>query len=238
MPPTYRERLRLEGVTLAGCGMLGSLVLLVAASESRADPMNTVVQLVGVALLLAWLGPRSVRRAVAAAEPLFSPNVGSGEPTPLWQLPVVVVGLAVLAGELAGWDAGLRVTLGCVLVGLTQFVFLEPMVAVRERSNRCRYFRVKGSRILRGTRLGYVVDKSALRRVRDHGPDAPSDAADDQDVAEVAPAGGGGEDAGEAQEGDRTSGSDEPGVGSAGATEVAGDREAGAGEEPDGLGER
>lgn len=156
-PPTYRARLRSEGLALAASGLLGTVVLLIATADSRRGTASTVVQLVIVALLLAWLGPRSVHRAVAEAEPLFTPALGSGEPTPLWQLPAIVVGLTLLAGEIAGWGAGLRVTLGCVLVGLTQAFVLARIVALNERASGRTYLRVKGSRILRGTRLGYTL---------------------------------------------------------------------------------
>ena len=63
---------------------------------------------------------------------------------------------AALAGLPAGWDAGLRVTGGCVLVGFTQGLALERLVAADERVTARTYFRIKGSRILRGTRLGYI----------------------------------------------------------------------------------
>ena len=49
----------------------------------------------------------------------------TGEPTPLWKPPLVLIVLAsafVVPGELGlgavGWDAGLRITGGCLLVGL------------------------------------------------------------------------------------------------------------------------
>ena len=77
--------------------------------------------------------PRSVRRALASSRPVGVGQVGTGEPTPLWQLPVIVAGLTGLAGGLAGWDAGVRVTGGCLLVGLAQAVLLERLVAARER---------------------------------------------------------------------------------------------------------
>jgi hypothetical protein len=154
-PPTYRQRLRVEGATLAACGAIGTIVLLAGVDQARRGPASTGVQLLVVALLLAWLGPRSVRRAIASSEPREAGQLGSGEATPLWQLPVIVVVLSGAAGALGGWDAGLRVTGGCVLVGLAQLILLERLVAARERELRRRYYRVPGSRILRGTRLGY-----------------------------------------------------------------------------------
>lgn len=155
-PPSYRERLRREGAALALSGSAGTVVLLLASSEADRGPLSTVVQLAIVAALLAWLGPRSVRSAIDGAEQVLRKDAGSGEPTPLWQLPAIVAALTGIAGLLAGWDAGLRVTLGCVLVGLAQAVLLERIVAADESRTGRRYFRVAGSRILKGTRLGYL----------------------------------------------------------------------------------
>jgi hypothetical protein len=154
-PPTYRRRLRVEGATLAACGAIGTIILLAGVREARRSPTSTGVQLVVVAVLLGWLGPRSVRRAISSSTPCATGQLGSGEATPLWQLPVIVLVLAAAAGLLGGWDAGLRVTGGCVLVGLAQLILLERLVAARERELGRRYYRVPGSRILRGTRLGY-----------------------------------------------------------------------------------
>lgn len=156
VPPSYRERLRSEGRALALSGAAGTIVLLLASSETDRGPLSTAVQLAIVAALLALLGPRSVHAAIEGSEQILLKDVGSGEPTPLWQLPAIVLGLAMLAGLLAGWDAGLRVTLGCVLVGLAQAVLLERIVAADEERTGRRYFRVAGSRILRGTKLGYL----------------------------------------------------------------------------------
>jgi len=154
VPPTYRQRLRREGLALEACGAIGTGALLAVTSQTRRGPASTAGQLIALALLLAWLGPRSVRRAIATSEPRSLPDVGSGEPTPLWQLPLIVAALTAIAGLLAGWDAGVRVTGGCVLVGLTQGVVLERLVAAHERATARTYFRVAGSRILRGTRSG------------------------------------------------------------------------------------
>ena len=156
MPPTYHERLRLEGGVLAACGTVGSLVLLATVSQARRGPVSTIAQLLVVAAMLAWLGRRSVRRALAASEPRAAAGIGSGEPTPLWQLPLIVAVLAVGAGLLGGWDAGLRVTGGCALVGLAQSVPLAGLVAADERAASRVHFRLAGSRILRGTRLGWL----------------------------------------------------------------------------------
>ena len=158
MPPSYRRRLRVEGATLALSGAAGTAALLAFVGEdATANPVSTAVQLGVVAALLAWLGPRSVRRAIAAAiEPAPGARL-SGEPTPLWQLPCIVAVLATPFGALGAWDASLRVTLGCVLVGLTQAAVLERIVAAGERTSGERYVRLPGSRLLRGTRLGRLT---------------------------------------------------------------------------------
>jgi hypothetical protein len=86
---------------------------------------------------------------------------GSGEPTPLWQLPLIVAGLAATfvglqeVNDRAGWDAALRITGGCTLVGLAQALVLERIVAADEERQGRVYFRRPGSRILRGTKLGF-----------------------------------------------------------------------------------
>jgi len=156
VPPTYRVRLRLEGRALALTGTVGFVVLLVFVGEAHRSPLSTVIQLGILAMLVAWLGPASARRAMVGAEQRPMKDLGSGEPTPLWQLPAIVVALTALAGLLAGWDAGLRVSAGCVLVGLGQAILLERVVGAEEATSRRRFFRVAGSRILRGTRLGYI----------------------------------------------------------------------------------
>jgi hypothetical protein len=156
VPPTYRQRLRIEGLGLALCGAIGTIVLLALSAQAQRDPLSTAGQLAVVALLLAWLGPRSVRRAIAASESRSERDLGSGEPTPLWRLPLIVVVLAGAAGLVAGWDAGVRVTGGCALVGLAQALVLERIVAADEHETGRKYFRIAGSRILRGTRLGHI----------------------------------------------------------------------------------
>jgi len=161
-PPTYRERLRIEGLTLAASGAAGSAGLLVLKTEQATRwPLNTAGQLAVVAGLLGWLGPRATRGWLDRADELAPGEEGTGEPTPLWHLPVIVTGLTatfVALGEVsdrAGWDAGLRVTLGCTLVGLAQAVLLERIVAGHEREHGRRYFRAAGSRLLRGTKVGW-----------------------------------------------------------------------------------
>jgi hypothetical protein len=58
--------------------------------------------------------------------------------------------------DAAGWDAGLRVTGGCLLVGLAQAVRYERIVAADEGGRGRRYFRIPGSRLIRGTLLGFT----------------------------------------------------------------------------------
>ncbi len=152
---TYRRRLRVEGLTLTGCGALGSVVLLALTDQARRMPLSTAGQLAFVAVLLGWLGPRGLRRSIAASRPLADDAPVSGEPTPLWQAPLAVAGLTLIAGRLGGWDAGLRVTLGCLLVGLGQAVLLERLVAGAERTSGRIFLRVPESSWFRGTRLGY-----------------------------------------------------------------------------------
>ena len=160
--PTYRERLRLEGLTLAACGAVGSVgILALRTEQATRGPLSTLAQLAVVAALLAWLMPRSARRSMESSEEVAPGAEGSGEPTPLWQLPLIVAGLTATfvalqeVNDRAGWDAGLRITGGCTLVGLAQAVLLERVVASDEERRGRVYFRRPGSRILRGTRLGH-----------------------------------------------------------------------------------
>ena len=161
-PPSYRDRLRLEGAALAAVGLLGSAAILAARPEQATrGPLTTAGQLAVVAGLLGWFGPRVTRRTLERSVPVAPGEEGTGEPTPLWHLPLVVGGLTatfVALGEVnsrAGWDAGLRITLGCVLVGAAQAVLLERVVAADEQRRGRRYLRVTGSRLGRGTRLGW-----------------------------------------------------------------------------------
>jgi hypothetical protein len=154
---TYLHRLRLEGAVLAACGAIGTLGLLAATSQSRNGPLSTAWQLVVVALLLLWLGPRGVRHSIADSSLLPEDQIGSGEPTPLWHIALIVVVLAAIAGTIAGWDAGIRVTGGCLLVGAVQALLLAHVVDAEERRTGRTFYRIAGSRILKGTRLGYVT---------------------------------------------------------------------------------
>ena len=165
VPPTYRQRLRIEGLGLALCGAIGTIVLLAVSAQAHGDPLSTAGQ-----LAVRGAAPRvarpalGARRAIAASESRSERDLGSGEPTPVWRLPLIVVVLAGAAGWVAGWDAGVRVTGGCVLVGLAQALVLERVVAADEDETGRKYFRIAGSRILRGTRLGYIGGDRAASR--------------------------------------------------------------------------
>ncbi len=112
-----------------------------------------------VAVLCAWLGPHYARKWMAAAEPAVDGGV-SGEPTPLWQLPAITAALTLAVAVPTGmWDAGLRVTGGCALVGLMQAALMAPLVAREERRSGRRFVRMPGSRIGRGTRLGWTATR-------------------------------------------------------------------------------
>jgi hypothetical protein len=164
MPPTYRDRLRAEGLTLAASGAAGSVLLVALVPESRRWPLNTAAQLAVVVAILEWAGRRYVPRWLDEAREIEE-GEEAGDPTPLWQLPLIMCGLAAVFGLLpqtglpgsdrAGWDAGLRITGGCLLVGAAQALRYERMVGADERARRRRYFRVPGSRLGR-TRLGFV----------------------------------------------------------------------------------
>jgi hypothetical protein len=152
VPPTYRHRLRLEGAWLAACGAAGSAALLATTEEARRWPLNTAGQLALTAAIAIPVGRAIARRAVAAAADREPAEIGSGQPTPLWMHPLIVAGLTSLVVvprelgvEAAGWDAGLRVTAGCAIVGLTQAIAIERAVAAAERANGRTYYRVKGS---------------------------------------------------------------------------------------------
>ena len=166
MPPTYLERLRVEGLALAFCGVVGSAVLVGFVPASRRMPLNTIGQLAVVALLLEWLGRRQVRRWLREAHELAPGEEGSGEPTALWMLPPIMIGLGAFfvllpetglpGSQAAGWDAGLRITGGCVVVGLAQALRLASLVKAEEERTGRRFLRVRGSKLLGGTKLGYV----------------------------------------------------------------------------------
>lgn len=158
--PTYRARLRLEGSVLAACGLIGSIVLVLADERTTANGLSTVLQLLVVAALLVWFGPRSVHRAVAQALPAGEVQP-TGEPTPLWQLPLIVAALVTPFLLFGAWDAGLRVTGGCLLVGLAQAILLERVVARHEDEQGRRFVRAPGSRLFRGTQLAWALEAAS-----------------------------------------------------------------------------
>jgi len=160
--PSYRECLIREGGALAVSGALGSAVLLGFVGAATDGPWSTIVQLGVVAAVCAFLGPRSARKWTARAEPVPAGGASlTGEPTPLWQMPVITAGLTLAVALPTGaWDAGLRVTGGCLLVGLMQAALMAPLVGADERRRGYRYVRLPGSRILRGTQLGAMERSS------------------------------------------------------------------------------
>jgi len=165
-PPTYRRRLRIEGGVLAGSGALGSVLLLAFVDEASERAASTAGQLAFVVVALAVLGPLALKRWLAAAQQIRPGSEPSGEPTALWLPPLVVavlVAVFVVPGELGvgavGWDAGLRITLGCLLVGLTQALLLAQLVAADEKRNDRCVLRLPGSRAIGGTKLGFLMSK-------------------------------------------------------------------------------
>ncbi len=162
MAPTYRQRLRVEGAWLAALGVAGSIALLATTEQAEREPWNTAGQLAAVAGLVGWLAPRATRKALNEAVELQPDAPGSGEPTPLWMHPLIVAGLVAvvvvpheLGVDSAGWDAALRITGGCTIVGLGQAVLLNAQVKRAEEKNHRRYYRIVGSQGFR-TRLGWT----------------------------------------------------------------------------------
>jgi hypothetical protein len=133
---------------------VSAAAVLAFADGATDGPVSTAVQLLGVAALMATLGVRSVRKSMRAARDLASDDLGSGEPTPLWQLPLICAGLTLAFGFGVGWDAGLRIGGGCVIVGLAQAVLFERLVAREEARRGRRLYRVPGSSLFTGTKLG------------------------------------------------------------------------------------
>ena len=135
--------------------------VLAESLRSRAEVAAAVV-----AALLEVVGSRLLRRWLERAHPIEAGREGSGEPTPLWLLPVIVGGLAAVVvllpetglpgSDRAGWDAGLRITGGCLLVGLWQGLRYERLVANDEEQRGRRYIRTAGSRLIGGTKLGWL----------------------------------------------------------------------------------
>lgn len=166
MPPTYRERLRVEGAVLAGAGALASALLLALVPEASERAASTIGQLVFVCVLLAVFAPHTARRSIDGARSATPGEELTGEPTPLWKPPLVLLVLAaafVVPGELGlgavGWDAGLRITGGCLLVGLAQMLLIERIVAAHEARVNRRYVRLPGWSVRGGTKLAFFGGK-------------------------------------------------------------------------------
>jgi hypothetical protein len=179
MAQTYAQRLQAEGATLAAVGAAGSAVLLATQPEARRQPLNTVGQLALVAAGLAYFGPRSTGKALGGASRVRFGRVGTGEPTPLWHIPVPVLAevafFAVVSKKALartslpprvktapGWDAGLRVTAGSALVGAYQSLVIARQVKQAEARRLRTYYRMPGSRLGRGTVLGWTRRLPAL----------------------------------------------------------------------------
>jgi hypothetical protein len=171
MAPTYRERLRVEGLVLAVTGAVGSAAILAATPRARRWPLITAGQLALGAALAATVGRRKVHKEMDAAVELQPGNEGGGDPRPLWHVPVPTALLTALAcgalipaerglrfrGEpLAGWDAGLRATAGSMLAGAAQALLFEREVAQAETIQGRTYYRLPGSDLVTGTQLGYT----------------------------------------------------------------------------------
>lgn len=156
---SYRARLRVEGLGLALCGLAGTLALLAFADGATDGPASTLIQLAVVVGLLAFFGPRTVQGWLNAAETIE--HDPAGEPTPLWHLPLVVAALCVPFALLDAPDAMLRVTGGCLLVGLAQAVLFARVVARFEAGSGVVAYRLPGSRLGRGTKLGLKARPSA-----------------------------------------------------------------------------
>ncbi|MEA2398494.1 MAG: hypothetical protein QOK25_2050 [Thermoleophilaceae bacterium] len=152
--PTYRWRLRVEGGVLAGCGLLAADLLVAIEPSSTRNRWSTLAQEAVVLVVMAVAGRVATRRAMAEAVDLEPGAGGTGQPTALWKLPPIVAVLTLGFGELVSWDTGMRAALGCAVVGLAQAILIERLVATDEARSGWRYYRVPGSRILRGTRLG------------------------------------------------------------------------------------
>lgn len=156
MPPSYRERLRAEGLALATSAALAALVLVIVVSGAGAGLARTLIVAAVALLVVAWLGPRSVHLALGRATQLFTPDIGGGEPRALWQFPALVAVMTAVVAKFAGAGNGLRLDLILLLLGLCQAFVLERIVAVNESQTRRRYFRVEGSKMLGATRVGFV----------------------------------------------------------------------------------
>lgn len=154
-PPTYRARLRREGLTLAACGVLAALAVAAIFRPGGNELVGAGAQLLVVAGLLVVFGPRSAFKAMDRAEPLGGAHPGSGEPTPLWHVMAIVAVLTPLLSAPSAGVGGITFAGGAALVGLAQALLLARNVAREERETGREFFRRPGSRILRGTKLGW-----------------------------------------------------------------------------------
>jgi hypothetical protein len=142
------------------------VLLLAFADEASERAASTALQIAFVVAVLAVAGPVFVRRWLGAAQPVAADAALTGQPTALWKPPLVVAvltALFVVPGQLGigavGWDAGLRITLGCMLVGLAQALLVERLVAYDEMRNGRSYVRLPGSQATSGTNLGFFLSK-------------------------------------------------------------------------------
>ncbi len=166
-PPTYRRRLRVEGAVLAGAGALGCALMLTFVDAASERAFSTIGQLAFVTILIAALAPLLVRRSLARARPVARSEDGlTGQPTALWKpvlVTIVLTALFVVPGELgvgaAGWDAGVRICGGCLLVGLAQAVLFEHLVRADEARSGRTFVRLPGTSAFGGTKLGFFGDK-------------------------------------------------------------------------------
>ena len=141
---------------LAACGVASAIAVLILTEGATENPLSTLIQLAIVLGLMVTVGSRSVLRSMQRAAPLHEGATGTGEPTPLWQLPLIVGALTLAFGFGAGWDAALRIGGGCVVVGAAQAFLFERLVARDETQAGSRFYRVKGSSLFTGTKLGTV----------------------------------------------------------------------------------
>jgi hypothetical protein len=146
---------------LAGCGALSAVLVLALGDDATRQPLSTAVQLALVLVLMLTLVARSVRRSLERATELDPAAAGSGEPTSLALLPAIVAALTLGFGFAAGWDAGLRIGGGCVVVGMMQALFFERLVAREEARRGVCFRRIPGSSLFTGTKLGSLPANDA-----------------------------------------------------------------------------
>lgn len=167
-PPSYRQRLRAEGLTLAATGGVAATWIVATRREAMRKPVSTVAQLALVGAGLARYGPRVTLRSLAAARPVAQVELGSGAPVPLWLVPAPLLAVTLLGarGVLSplplprrdgeAWDRGLRAAVGGALLGLYQAMVAERFVCRSERAGDRTYYRLPAPGAGGGTVLGYV----------------------------------------------------------------------------------